>query len=321
MNQKYVSEVQRYGGPNPRVDKEGNSKNVRHIDHIRPDDVITDGSGNITSMPLLRKKPCFGRPERALRGLFEKRPWTDDNGEIHSPETPCYTCEKLTPDTFQSCHDVVVERIESSATIESVCNHWFDETGSQFGKGCFNGKSGKLWHDFLDAIEKHGGWTNANDMQVKLDAIAAETKRKRQRADKEKTRRRIERKRRQGLVGPLTSEFYSAVDKERDRRSSELKSLRGMQGKDSRDLFWISSTPDTTWERVAEVWRARELLRKRGGAWKNKDIAEMLNRLPAYITKSIGSLQARVSEDLKRIEKLESDTDGEPIWPAWSFRP
>ena len=264
MNTKYVDEVRRYGGPNPRVDEDGNSKNVRHIDNIKSEDVVTDGRGNIDSMPLLRKKPCFGRPERFLRGLFEKRPWTDDKGEIRPPKTPCYTCEKLTPDTFQSCYDVIVERIESSATIESAFNHWADDTGSQFGKGCFNGTSGEVWRDFLDAIEDHGGWSNFNDMQVKLDAIAADTKNRKKRAEKEKTRRRIDKKRRQGLVGPLSPEYLAAVDEERDRRASQLKSLRDMQGKSPRDMLWITSTSDITWDWVADVWRARETLRYRG---------------------------------------------------------
>ena len=43
--------------------------------------------------------------------------------------------------------------------------------------------------------------------------------------------------------------------------------------------------------------------------------------MPAYILKDLAYLQARVSDDLKRIGKLESDTDGEPVWPAWSFSP
>lgn len=319
MNTKYVDEVRRYGGQNPRSDRNGKFTNVRHIGNISTEQVVTDGAGNIVSMPLLKKKPCFGRPERLLRGLFGKKTWVDDKGERHPGHTPCYSCEKQTPNTFLACHDVIAERIASSSSIESSCHRWFDETEDRFGPACFSGKNGKVWHDFLSAIENHGGWTSVNDVQVKLNAIAADKKEKKQRADKAKARRQIDKKRRQGLASPPSPEFIAALDKERDRRAVELKSLRHMQGNNPRDMLWITSTPDTTWDRVADVWRAREILRHRGKGWKKKDIAEMLSQMPAYIMKKSASLQARVSEDLGRIKKLENDSEGEPMWPEWSF--
>ncbi|MGB7370953.1 hypothetical protein [Erythrobacter sp.] len=319
MNKKYVDEVRRFGGPKPRIDADGKARNVRHIDEIDPSDVITDGQGNVLRMPLLRRKPCFARPERFLRGLFGSKSWTDDKGVRRPSASPCYTCEDMTLGTFMSCHKVVVERIESSSSIEDAFEEWDDSTAGKTGPWCFNGERRQLWNVFLDVIEAHGGWSNINENQVKVASLAEAKEERRRRKHSERRRRAAERDRRKGLIGPLTPEFFAALDEERDERAQMLKELKKIQGKTRRDTLWIHVTPDDTWDRVADVWRAREILRRANAKETGKAIAEILARMPRYVTKQPAYLQARVSKDLKRIKRLENDERGEPIWPAWSF--
>ena len=321
MNDDYVSDVRRFGGLNPFVDASGQKQNLSHKDNIDPKAVITNGIGDIESIPLLRKKPCFGRPERHLRGLFGGKPWTDEVGERRPGTTNCYTCEKRSPDTFLGCCDVVAERIASNPHIEKSFNDWIDGTGNRLGPACFVNSHGRRWTTLLKSIEAHGGWSNVNDDQVKANAVAAAEKEKKRRRDAEKARRDEGRKRRQGLIRPISVEFLKALDAERDRRATHLKSLRNLRGERPQDTLWLRIPSDATWDRVADVWREREHLRYSTGHWTGKAIAEILIAKPQYKLKKLSTMQARVSDDLKRIKKLENDGADESLWAAWTFAP
>ena len=103
MNKTYVAEVHRFGGRYPYVDQNGRRRNLRHTTDFSADEVKTDGFGNVKSMPLLAKKPCFGRPERLFRAVVGSKPWTDQSGVRQPGDTPCDTCFKLSPSVFESC--------------------------------------------------------------------------------------------------------------------------------------------------------------------------------------------------------------------------
>ena len=248
MNPKYVSEVRRFGGPNHNTDSLGNRKNLSHSDDIDPRHVKTDGLGNVIAMPLVRNKSCFGRPERILRGLFGGKPWIAEDGSRRMGGTTCSTCEGRSLGTFLACNDVIAERIASSADVERACVEWIDGTGRQFGPSCFLGSDKHRWEAFLVAIENHGGWSNINDEQVKIDAVAAGELAKKHRRDSAKRRRDLEKQRRQGAVRSLTPELLAAVKEEGGSRANHLKTLKVARGAKPQDTLWITSLPDSTCE-------------------------------------------------------------------------
>lgn len=221
--------------------------------------------------------------------------------------------------TFLACNDVIAERIASSADVERTCVEWIDGTDRQFGPSCFRGSDKHRWEAFLVAIENHGGWSNINDEQVKIDAVAAGELAKKHRRDSAKRRRGLEKQRRQGAVRSLTPELLAAVKEEGDSRANHLKTLKVVRGAKPQDTLWITSLPDSTCERIADVWRIRETLRYYKENCTGKEIAERLLDENPSSSLSLGSLQARVSQDLKRIKKLENDDRGEPIWAKWTF--
>lgn len=319
MNAAYVSKVRSFGGAKPYVDIRGERKNLSHRTNLQPDEVETDGRGNVTDMPLLKGKPCFGRPERLIRGLFEGEAWYDEHGNRRPGETPCHRCEELCLGTFLACQNVASERIGTAPAIEAAFVDWIDATGNASGPVCFSGAHSRRWKAYLDAIASHGGWTNINDDQVKVAAItAAENDRKRRR-ENERVRRQRERELRASLGRPVTAEFLKSVDLERDRRAIHLKSLRVVRGDKPQDTLWLRNLPDETCERVANVWRAREVVERSNGFSSGKAIAEELDASGHSNGMTLATLQARVSDDLKRIKKLEDDTAGESLWGKWTF--
>ena len=78
MKTDYARQVRRFGGVQPYVDEDGRRTNISHAVEFLSQDVKTDDAGNIIDMPLLTRKPCFGRPERFVRGALELgRPYGD----------------------------------------------------------------------------------------------------------------------------------------------------------------------------------------------------------------------------------------------------
>lgn len=320
MNPDYVAEVRRFGGSKPYLDSSGSRKNLSHRKNLQPDEVETDRRGNVTGMPLLKSKPCFGRPERLLRGLFEAEPWYDDDGNRRLSETQCHRCEERSLGTFLACLDVAAERIESDPAIEAAFVEWIDATGTASGSACFSGAHSRRWQAYLDAIAAHGGWSNINDDQVKVDAIAVAAKERSRRRERSKARRQAERDRRGSLGQPVTAEFHKSIDLERGRRAALLKGLRRVRGEKPQDTLWLRNLPDETCERVADVWWARELVERSRGFSTGKAIAEELFASGRSNGMTMATLQARVSDDLRRIAKLEDASSGEPLWPKWSFK-
>ena len=53
----YTAEIFRFGGSNPRIDRDGNKTNLNHIAKFSPDELITDGMGQVLDHPLLLRKP------------------------------------------------------------------------------------------------------------------------------------------------------------------------------------------------------------------------------------------------------------------------
>ncbi|RVQ68744.1 hypothetical protein EKN06_00475 [Croceicoccus ponticola] len=320
MDNNYVAEVRRFGSSQPFRDAEGTRRNLSHITNLGRGAVKTDGNGNVTEMPLLEGKPCFGRPERFVRGIFDGKPWVDEGGTYRAGGTPCHSCETKTLGTFLACSDLSIERMESSAAIEPAFVEWIEATGDDHGPRCFVGANGKRWDGFLAAIEAHGGWTNINDDQTKVAAIANAEREKNRRRESENVRRKRTRDLRASHGQTITPEYLHALDLERGRRARHLKSLKNVQGAKPQDTLWLRNLPDATCERIADVWRAKELLQRERGISTGKAIAEQLVANGRAHGMALPTLQARVSEDLKRVAKLEGDGIRAPLWGPWRFQ-
>jgi hypothetical protein len=318
MNADYVKEVRRFGSSAPFKDEDGRSVNLSHADNIDPALVRTDGIGNVDGVPLVWRKPCLFRPERCARALMGGKPWMDDDGEWRPGKTSCDTCRERSPGTFEACGAVVIERIESDPAIEAAFNDWFDSCGGSFGPRCFVGARMKLWDRFLQTIIDHGGWRSVNDDQVKLESLRLKEERSARRKANRKARARRQSAARLGTAKPITQDYLDKLHAERDRRSAQLKSLGALSGRTKRDMLWVKMLKDSGCDRIAEVWKTRELLARMALIPTGHAISETMvatGRWPLELP----SLRARVYDDLKRLAKLEDDTAGAPLWPKWTY--
>lgn len=318
MNPDYVKDARRFGSSEPFKDEDGKSFNLSHDDDIDPRLVQTDGNGNVDSVPLVWRKPCFGRPERFARGHMGGKPWRDDDGQRRPGKTTCDTCLERSPGTFKACDVIVSERINSDPAIKTAFDKWLDAC-VDFGPACFVGARMKLWDSFLQAIIDHGGWSSVNDDQVKLEALRLKRARLARRKANRQARAQRQRAAQLGTAKPITQDYLDKLQAERDRRSGHLKSLSALSGRTKRDMLWVKMLDDSGCDRIAEVWQTRELLSRMAAQPTGQAIAEKMATSGRWSLK-LSSLRARVYEDLReRLPKLEDDTAGAPLWPKWTY--
>lgn len=320
MNADYVRDIIRFAPAGRLLDQNGNAFNLSHSEDLDPAEVRTDGRGNVVSSPLIWRKPCFGRLERYVRAHTGFDVWTDESGQRKPSPTPCDTCAGLSPGVHRACGIVVSERCQSNPTIEATFDAWETACGDYFGPRCFIGHRFVLWQAFLQSIIDHGGWTNVNDDQVKLEHLRRKLDEKERRKIAAKLGRKRQRDARRSVPIAITADYLQALLTERDRRAAKVKSLRPLAGQTKQSMLWLINLKDEYCDRIADVWSARELLIRCGKRVTGKAIAaQMIGNNRDYGLK-IGSLAARVYDDLKRIAKLEDDSASAPLWAPWTYK-
>jgi hypothetical protein len=282
--------------------------NLKHDASFDESAVSTDGIGNITDMPLLRDKPCFGRPERFVRGSYDSAlaPFTGRNRTAEWRHSRCQRCPVM-----RACSGVVAERIETAPQVNTAFLAFAEATDGLMESAMFDRGIGKRrWIAFQLAIEKHGGWVSVNDERVAADDVRREQQRKNDDAATKRAKRAQVRAARLGKAQVMTPEFRAAAEVERDRRRDVLIRLR-QQPVAPR---WITRMPPESCERTADVWFARTMLKRAGEKITGKAVAAWLATQGRDQCMNPASLVARFYEDSARIEKLESDEAGAPIW-------
>lgn len=310
MSNDYTKDVLRFGSIKPFVDEDGRKFNLSHNDNIDPNSLVTDRLGNVLFISLIRRKPCFGRPERFVRGHSLGAAWLDDQKNEHFNQSRCDGCLGRSRGTYDACSSLINERVDTAPPIKAALDVWFEASDGLTGERCFTQMNAKPWQKFLRSIIDHGGWTNVNDDAVKLHAIQAEKNEKTKRNHAQRAVRAKKRAARQGAAIPNTTEYLDELRLERDRRAVHLKKL----GQSSAAPRWLAKLTDEGCERMADVWQARETITRLQGKCTGTAIASYLALSRSC---NVASLTTRVYEDLKRIAKLESNSAASPVWAPW----
>lgn len=309
----YVEEVRRFGGPSP-YEVEGRRANLSHQISFDAEEVITDGVGNIIRMPLLLRKPCFGRPERWFRALPDWRRQalldasrTKELGLVVPGTTPCDRCP-----VADACAAVVSERLESAPLVDAALERWLTFADQLEGERRFaRGAPKSAWEAVLAAIIDHGGWTNVNDLQVPAALQVREEERKiARRTAAKKARLKIRRRPINQQLPPFDLRLHSVIQAERDRRLAILMEL-----KDYKDSpAYITRLDDAGCRRTADVWMGRTIIECHSGEARPQEIARWLaaNSLNGRLMGQ--SLSTTVHRTLARIMKLEDEIDSHRIW-------
>lgn len=261
-------------------------------------------------MPLLKRKPCFGRPERWLRGMLETKSYRQSADTIGYSRTRCDQCQLKSPDTFAACASLATERIDTAPAIKRAVDEWADTAEHRKDdrdpdpyKDAFGGR----WERVLRVIRQHNGWTNTND-----DVAAGAERAKQDEAKDRKngSRREARREHRERFKDAMVNapSFRLALNSDAAYRRKCLDDARRANGAER----WLAKLPDESCAFIMDVWKEREVLLALGEKPTAKAIA---TRLAGESDKTFATLTRRVGEAIKRIGKLEDAPDkGVPIW-------
>lgn len=181
----YEVEVHHWGGANPW----GANAKLPSIDDVASGfTVATDGRGNVTRMPRLIGRPCFGRVEVFMRHGAPARPEkVVRKTRIVKEQTRCTRCQ-----VRSSCKGLVTERIKAMPEIESAIVVWHTQCEwLSGGIRTYTGPIGRLWTHVLKCIVRAGQFSNTNDLFVaKHVATSNDRLKEKWRDDKRRQRQR-----------------------------------------------------------------------------------------------------------------------------------
>lgn len=257
--------------------------------------------GNITRMPLLVGRPCFGIPTAFLR---YRRHTRFVKGRGHIPAGRCTRCN-----AFEACHRVVETRLRAHPAIDEAWGEWlrYDGPGA-FLRPDFKGSHVRtLWAYLYRALDAHP-FTSSNDAAVAAEYVRRDTE-EREKDRKRKASARREARRHGVLDASDLARLEQAVKDRRGRLST------ASMHPDTPPV--LEQVPQASIEDLLEVWLGREVL----GRQRLKPNAPGIARWIVATGRRNGSknhaaLSSRVAKDLKRIEVFEQTLwEGEPLLP------
>lgn len=267
--------------------------------------VVTDGHGNITAMPELIGRPCFGIVTAFLR-YGSKEPVRSKR--LRSPvPSRCARCK-----AGSACGRVAKERIRALDLAHGVLRGWHNKGGrSVFASLAAMHDARSIWTRIVQAA-RTAQFTNSNDDIVRSywDGLEA-----RERA-RDARRKQVER-RKARAEGVIDQDLMDQVVIERERRSLALTVARLAP----RPLHWISKLDDRSANIVASAWAARYLVtaakKKMSAGRVAKEIIE--RGWVSGLTEA--SLRQRLPRDFERVDTLEKQARaGTQIWEPFKPR-
>lgn len=266
-------------------------------------DVKTDKKGNITSMPLLVGRPCFGIITARLRhGTLTDT--TIRRGKfVRMVPSRCGRCN-----VHDACHRLVDERIKASSDIEEAVKVWSKKGGRNIfeTQEAFHANRG-CWTTLVQTV-RNKVFTSVNDQAVAASWIAEE----KARLEKDRIRKAEERRkaRRRGVVD---FDLAKQAMVERNDRIVRLEHAR----KHASPPHWITKLNDQSSTNIADAWMTHYLLRSAKNITNPSSIATKMMKRCRYRHLAHGSLRARLKNDLARAIQLEIivlDGETSPIW-------
>lgn len=301
--------------------KAGNQKpwemwpRLSHADVIHPADVELDSAGNITAMPLLRRKPCFGRPEVFFRQGGRVRMATNRWGK--RIESRSHQCGKCPLETWQSCAKVATHRVKANPDILTAFLAWKSSWNTHPGAtAVYTGEgSGQLWGAFKEAIGARGPFSNVNDQALAIEAAhKREAQTETWRQSKATYRDRVRAKRRADQQPPTLQYAQNAWD-ECERRRDAIEAVLGDPTMPKCLSKVAMKDRRRTAALTAHAWFVRELLIESGREPGPSRIAAKMVVMGLNEGVSLATLKNRVPADIARGYQSECLGIWEPFNP------
>ncbi|MBX7514909.1 hypothetical protein K3179_10185 [Qipengyuania sp. GH38] len=294
-----------------REDPVGNGFGLPEKPELSPEQVKTDGLGNILSIPQFAEKPCFGIPTAWLRHAHLKPVYVNRTGRKEH-NSRCDRCLAA-----KACKSVVLERIKAVARRDSDFAEAFKAWSKAGGlrKGGFDVACEKLNHRGWSALTyplEIAEFADANAAYVRKYWIEKERKAANIAAGKERHRLRQAWK-----SGEDLDRLRSGLDEGTKLRAIALHEaiIRDQPPK------YLLRYPSRSIARVCRVWWSREFARYTGQDRNPSRIATIAVKEGRINEYGHTSLRQMVKRDLLLIKKLESSAGyngGSPIWPKFN---
>lgn len=306
MSINYEKEVFSWGSQKP-WDGRPRLKNGDKFDWT---DIRTDGQGNVLSMPLLRGKPCFGRPEVFLRQGDSTQKIRNRYRKEIDTLTRCGRCP-----VRSSCAMLVKERVNASPEMNAALKSWRDDCGSRHaGRRVYTGQSGRFWTNFLKALANRGPFESSNDARLLELEEQANAKRRAKWAQDKRRARETDRDLRRLLRQPPSREFVANALQERNRRAAILESCAGDPNLPRSVSKILAAHARQTANITADAWLAKTILSEASRSPNPGLISRQLIAWGRNSGKTYATLKARVGDDLRRAAELERHPRGAPKW-------
>lgn len=279
---------------------------LNHATRFRPEDVVTDGKGNILSMPTLERKPCFARPEAVFRHGKRKKKIPIRGGKIvYSTNHQCGSCPA---DVHEACVRIAYERVRSDQSMSQSFCAWWDHCKQHCnGMPTCTGSASQLWGDFKRAIANRGPFANSNDAAV-LDLQQQKQNAQREQWKQQKRRQRQFARERAQQAQQLPSEqFVCNVIEERDCRANALLAVLGQSGQPPSRAKVPSDKRESTATITANAWALRTILTASGRNAQPGTVARLMTEHNLGAGVPGPTLKERIKRDLKRADECEKD--------------
>jgi hypothetical protein len=310
--QTYRDWVMTWGNQDPW--KRLGIKRLNHQTKFTDSNVKRDGRGNILDMPLLKNKPCFGRPEAVFRHGKRTRRQKVPNG--YWIDTQNHQCGRCPEGVHGACVRTALERVNSDPAIRQAYDEWRAECEANHdGAYVCTGTASWPWGRFKDAIARRGPFENSNDNALR-DLEEADRERERRKWLRDQRRRRERQRAAARAVRRLPShQFVLNVRDERDRRSDLLLATLGKPGQPKCRSQVIAKHAAATAIITANAWAVGEIIKQSGAPVRPGSIARVMadHGLSAGVPRA--SLNARIKNDLARADGCVADGVWQPFNP------
>lgn len=268
--------------------------------------VKRDGQGNILSMPLLPRKPCFGRPEaffRHGRRVIQVR--LPGGRSVDSSKHQCGSCPK---GVWQACAETSWERVQSDPAILKAFREWRSFCQANFnGELRYTGPASLLWGAFKEAIASRGPFLSSNDEELERQRVLEQAEKRRKWVEIKRRQREAMRAQARLAKQLPDKQFVSNLISERDRRRDTLLRVLGRSDQPPSRSKVPADKRMATATITANAWAISKLLWASGEDPRPARIARLMVERGLSAGTTYPTLKARIANDLRRARECERD--------------
>jgi hypothetical protein len=290
---------------------DGKQLRLPRIRPFSPAQVAVDGRGNVTRMPLLIGRPCFGQVSAFLRHGGGQTVYSPRQKSWHP--TRCARCP-----VSKACEFVAEERLRSTPALSNLYRDWRNLGGRDqtWPKSGPRGTAAVKLRELLLELQKMT-FTTHRDHEVQdryQRVIEAKLAKDRERKRRERERQAIEK----AKAGDITPAVEQVLDGHRMWRAVEHRKA----GSHPKAPKWLRHLPPDAHIFDANVWLAHTRVWLRGNAPNPYSCAVEFHRIGLEVNRSVNALRDRVGRSidrLHRLQRLHLDDAGHPVWPRFTI--